>query len=235
MRLLGEADEAAGVNTQWLSRLVAQRPPNSRRPSTARRPRGSGRRANPSPDPTPGHGEKTARWASRGCGSDAGRLFRTRRRRDLVDRRAERRGGSCDGILPGTSTAVSTSSERASSIIPSKRPRTETPRRAASASTQARRSWSSRIPTTVDLVVAMTGLTVTRSVYNGGRKMVAARLCVSCLPESEAARQAAAARSYWAQWVGEAAIAAQVLPRRRDPLSPPLGGVPGHDPGEGIT
>lgn len=47
------------------------------------------------------------------------------------------------------------SPERASSIIPSKSPRIETPRRAASPSTQARRSWSRRMPTTVDFVVAM--------------------------------------------------------------------------------
>ena len=57
---------------------------------------------------------------------------------------------------------------RASSIIPSNRPRMETPRRCASASTQARRSWSSRIPTTVDLEVAMTSLTVIRGVYSSG-------------------------------------------------------------------
>jgi hypothetical protein len=57
---------------------------------------------------------------------------------------------------------------RASSIIPSKRPRIETPRRAASASTQARRSWSRRMPTTVDLEVAMAPLTVIRGVYISG-------------------------------------------------------------------
>ena len=57
---------------------------------------------------------------------------------------------------------------RASSIIPSNRPRIETPRRSASASTQARRSWSSRMPTTVDLEVAMTSLTVMRGVYSSG-------------------------------------------------------------------
>ena len=57
---------------------------------------------------------------------------------------------------------------RASSIIPSNSPRIETPRRAASASTQARRSWSRRIPTTVDLEVAMTSLTVIRGVYIDG-------------------------------------------------------------------
>jgi hypothetical protein len=54
---------------------------------------------------------------------------------------------------------------RASSIIPSNRPRIETPRRAASASTQARRSWSRRIPTTVDFEVAMAPLTVIPAVY----------------------------------------------------------------------
>ncbi len=43
------------------------------------------------------------------------------------------------GII-ATCAALSDSSARASSIIPSNRPRTETPRRAASASTQARRS-----------------------------------------------------------------------------------------------
>ena len=57
---------------------------------------------------------------------------------------------------------------RASSIIPSNRPRMETPRRAASASTQARRSWSRRMPTTVDLEVAMAPLTVIRAVYISG-------------------------------------------------------------------
>jgi hypothetical protein len=57
---------------------------------------------------------------------------------------------------------------RASSIIPSNRPRIETPRRAASASTQARRSWSRRMPTTVDLEVAMAPLTVIRAVYISG-------------------------------------------------------------------
>ena len=57
---------------------------------------------------------------------------------------------------------------RASSIIPSNRPRIETPRRAASASTQARRSWSRRMPTTVDLEVAMAPLTVIRGVYISG-------------------------------------------------------------------
>jgi hypothetical protein len=57
---------------------------------------------------------------------------------------------------PATARAAPTASpERASSIIPSKSPRTETPRRAASPSTQARRSWSRRMPTTLDLVVAM--------------------------------------------------------------------------------
>jgi len=57
-------------------------------------------------------------------------------------------------IARAASSAVSP--VRAPSIIPSKRTRTETPRRAASASTQARRLWSRRMPTTVDLVVAMT-------------------------------------------------------------------------------
>ena len=57
---------------------------------------------------------------------------------------------------------------RASSIIPSNRPRIETPRRAASASTQARRSWSRRMPTTVDFEVAMAPLTVIPGVYIGG-------------------------------------------------------------------
>ena len=57
---------------------------------------------------------------------------------------------------------------RASSIIPSKRPRIETPRRAASASTQARRSWSRRMPTTVDFEVAIAPLTVIRGVYSSG-------------------------------------------------------------------
>ena len=66
-------------------------------------------------------------------------------------------GASVDpepAIARAASSAVSP--VRAPSIIPSKSARTETPRRAASASTQARRSWSRRMPTTVDLVVAMT-------------------------------------------------------------------------------
>lgn len=58
--------------------------------------------------------------------------------------------------IPDVAASSAVSPVRAPSIIPSKRTRTETPRRAASASTQARRSWSRRMPTTVDLVVAMT-------------------------------------------------------------------------------
>ena len=64
---------------------------------------------------------------------------------------------AADDPEPAVARAASAfSPDRAPSIIPSKSPRTETPRRAASASTHARRSWSSRIPTTVDLLVAMT-------------------------------------------------------------------------------
>jgi len=64
------------------------------------------------------------------------------------------------GVDPEPAIARAASSAlspvRAPSIIPSKSTRTDTPRRAASASSQARRSWSRRMPTTVDLVVAMT-------------------------------------------------------------------------------
>jgi len=49
----------------------------------------------------------------------------------------------------------SVSPARARSIIRSKRTRTVTPCSAASVSTQARRSWSSRTPRTVDLEVTM--------------------------------------------------------------------------------
>ncbi len=77
---------------------------------------------------------------------------------------------------------------RASSIIPSNRPRIETPRRAASASTQARRSWSRRMPTTVDFEVAMAPLTVIPGVYIGGRRMVAARWWAPGNPTTEGSR-----------------------------------------------
>ena len=80
-----------------------------------------------------------------------------------------RRCGSC--ATPGRQWPASLPlgpPVRASSIIPSNRPRIETPRRSASASTQARRSWSRRMPTTVDLEVAMTPLTVIRGVYISG-------------------------------------------------------------------
>jgi hypothetical protein len=51
--------------------------------------------------------------------------------------------------------ASSSSPVRAPSIIPSKKARTETPSRDASDSTQARRSWSNLMPSTVDFVEAM--------------------------------------------------------------------------------
>jgi hypothetical protein len=76
--------------------------------------------------------------------------------------------GAADPRPAMARVASARSPVRASSIIPSNRPRIETPRRCASASTQARRSWSRRIPTTVDLEVAMTSLTVIRGVYSSG-------------------------------------------------------------------
>ncbi len=189
------------VNTQLLSLLVAQRPPNSRRLVESEKASRSRPPGTPVTDPMPGHGDDGGAL-TRCSDSDA----------DAPSRTVDAGTSSTDGrnveagagtVSSGRSAAVSTPSERASSIIPSKRPRTETPRRAASASTQARRSWSSRMPTTVDLVVAMTRLTVIRGVYINGRKTVAARLW-SFGPPIERPRQ----RCNWA-------IAAEGLPRGR--------------------
>jgi hypothetical protein len=160
------------VNTQLLSLFVAQRPPNSRRLVESEKASRIRLPGTPVTDPTAGHGGEegalTRCCDSGGVGpsglEDAGT--------SSTDGRNVEAAAATESS--GTSATGSTPSERASSIIPSKRPRTETPRRAASASTQARRSWSSRMPTTVDLVVAMTGLTVIRGVYINGRKTVAA-------------------------------------------------------------
>ena len=160
------------VNTQLLSLLVAQRPPNSRRLVEREKASRIKLPGTPATEPTPGRGGDEGALTPC-CDSDAvGPSGLDDAGTSSTDGRNVEAGPATESS--GTSAAVSTPSERASSIIPSKRPRTETPRRAASASTQARRSWSSRMPTTVDLDVAMTGLTVIRGVYINGRKTVAA-------------------------------------------------------------
>ena len=165
------------VNTQFLRRLLAQRPLSSMRLAVSEKASRIRPPGTDVTDVTPAHGddveapgsEDPALTVSDGVdGVDAVGSC------ELGAATVSSAAWAIDG--PGAAepspaiarSASSDSSKRASSIIPSNKPRTETPRRAASASTQARRSWSSRMPTTVDLVVAMTPLTVIPTVYISG-------------------------------------------------------------------
>jgi hypothetical protein len=171
------------VNTQLASRLVAQRPLNSMRLAVSERASRSRPPGTDVTDGTPDQGDEVVAPAMADPMEDpAGPLSERPEAVDspeltspeltpaIVSLRAwlADARGTAEPNPAIARSAPAASPNRASSIIPSNRPRTETPRRAASASTQARRSWSSRMPTTVDLVGAMTPLTVIRGVYSSG-------------------------------------------------------------------
>ena len=162
------------VNTQLSNRFVAMRPLNSiklavRENASRISPVGSAVTA-----PTPDHGDPAGggfadevgpAFTLPSCPASAGCAPETA---TVSAGETLWAAGAADPRPSMARVASARSPVRASSIIPSNKPRIETPRRSASASTQARRSWSSRMPTTVDLEVAMTSLTVIRGVYSSG-------------------------------------------------------------------
>ena len=164
------------VNTQLSNLFVATRPLNSMRlavSENASRIRPVGRAVTM---PTPDQGDE----AGGELEDEEGPAFALPDWPMSVDRRAPGPASACSAGVTAVAAGAADPKPamarlasagpplRASSIIPSNRPRIETPRRAASASTQARRSWSRRMPTTVDFEVAMAPFTVILGVYISG-------------------------------------------------------------------
>ena len=164
------------VNTQLSNLFVATRPLNSIRlavSENASRIRPVGRAVT---TPTPDQGDEAGggrndeagpAWTLPGCPTSVG-CFAPESAVVSSGGGTSAAAGAADPKPAMSLLAAAGPPLRASSIIPSNRPRIETPRRAASASAQARRSWSRRMPTTVDFEVAMVPLTVIMGVYITG-------------------------------------------------------------------
>ena len=124
-------------------------------------------------EPRPGHGDGADEEADQVVTPSAGAAAGSSPASGVSPRPSSVRRSSVAGPdaepRPATARALSAVSPvRASSIIPSNKTRTETPRRPASASTHERRLWSSLRPRTVDFEVAMAALTLIPGVYGSG-------------------------------------------------------------------